>query len=493
MTEMTRYRPKMTQPGHDTWGPAAAGAALVFVATVVALGASSDQERMLGFALAGAVVAAALAGRPQWIGLGLVVTGATVFPSKATAFAAAGLRSDLVEVLGLAFLALAVVAWLAGPPTTRPASPFAGPVLLLLAAAVVGAIVGARHGATFGEVQGPLRTYFLYALCLPFAWFFATRVDRQRLAGWVVGLATLGSAAVVVNQAGVRLLSYAVSDEVVTLGVRADVARIRAPVTTLAVLALLIVVSRAAKGIGKVEVAQLAVLLTCLALSYTRSTWFATFVGVMLVVVARPGPRVALRGLRTALVVLAAGTGLYAVATLGGLGHAGQVVASRFGTSLNSRVVEDQSYQQRLDENAVAVDAVRRHPLTGVGLARPFGIDRVVYQNDPAPRLVTVPQLFVHNLVLMVWLQLGLLGVAALAWLVVRLLRVLASARAAGTELTAAGAAAAVAFLIQGLLQTTVQHRPTIIALGVALALATPAVAPVSELAPERERGHQNA
>ncbi|MEA3077455.1 MAG: O-Antigen ligase [Actinomycetota bacterium] len=485
---MTRYLPKMTQPSHDTQGSlakprtsagvgaGAGGAALVFVATVIALGAGNDQERMLGFALAGAVVAFALVGRPQWIGLALVVTGATVFPSKATAFAVAGLRSDLVEVLGLAFLALALMAWLAG--TRRPSSPFAGPVSLLLVAAVVGAIVGQRHGASLGEVQGPLRTYFLYGLCLPFAWFFATFVDRRRLADWIVGLGSLGSAAVVVHQAGVHILNYAVSDEVVTLGSRADVARIRAPVTTLAVLALLIVVARAAKGIGKLEVAEIAVLSTCLALSYTRSTWFATFVGIVLVVVARPGPRVPLRGLRTALVVLAAGTGLYAVATLGGLGHAGQVVASRFGTSLNSRVVEDQSYQQRLDENAVAVKAIRRNPVVGVGLARPFGVDRVVYVADPAPRLVTVPQLFVHNIVLMVWLQLGLLGVAALAWLVVRLLRTLATARVAGTELTVAGAAAAVAFLLQGLLQTTVQHRPTLIALGLALALATPVLAP---------------
>jgi O-antigen ligase len=522
VTELTRYLPKMTQPSHDTpgflaktdpsvhsapmaggtgrWVLAAAGAAVVFVATVIALGANTDQERMLGFALAGAAVAVALVGRPQWIGLALVVTGATVFPSKATAFAVAGLRSDLVEMLGLAFLALAVVAWLAGTPRPRPASPFAGPVLLLSVAAVVGAIVGARHGASFSEVQGPLRTYFLYGLCLPFAWFFATNVDRRRLADWIVGLGSLGAAAVVVHQAGVHILNYAVSDEVVTLGATADVARIRAPVTTLAVLALLIVVARAANGMGKLEVAQLAVLFTCLALSYTRSTWFATFVGVVLVVVARPGPRVPLRGLRTALVVLAAGTGLYAVATLGGLGHAGQVVASRFGTSLNSRVVEDQSYQQRLDENAIAVKAIKRNPIVGVGLARPFGVDRVVYVSDPAPRLVTVPQLFVHNIVLMVWLQLGLLGLAALAWLVVRLVRVLATARAAGTDLTVAGAAGAVAFLTQGMLQTTVQHRPTLIALGLALALATPAVEAarprsfwVPELTPGRELWHPKA
>jgi O-antigen ligase len=101
----------------------------------------------------------------------------------------------------------------------------------------------------------------------------------------------------------------------------------------------------------------------------------------------------------------------------------------------------------RLKLWAAAVAIIRDHPLWGIGLDQ-FGR---IYPDYIHPTLAATNERFTahpHNLILDVWLRLGVLGLVAMAWLVVRLLR---GAWVQRTVVQAGLAAAVVAALVHGM------------------------------------------
>ncbi len=101
----------------------------------------------------------------------------------------------------------------------------------------------------------------------------------------------------------------------------------------------------------------------------------------------------------------------------------------------------------RLKLWAAAVAIIRDHPLWGIGLDQ-FGR---IYPDYIHPTLAATNERFTahpHNLILDVWLRLGVLGLVAMTWLVVRLLR---GAWVQRTVVQAGLAAAVVAALVHGM------------------------------------------
>ncbi len=146
---------------------------------------------------------------------------------------------------------------------------------------------------------------------------------------------------------------------------------------------------------------------------------------------ARPVPAALLAALVGAAIVLIP-LGLIALASVAGLER-----LNPFG----------ETAEVRLKLWAAALAMIRDHPLLGIGLDQ-FGR---IYPDYIHPTLAATNERFTahpHNLVLDVWLRLGVLGMVAMAWLLVRLFR---QAWVQRTVVQAGLAAAMVAALVHGM------------------------------------------
>jgi O-antigen ligase len=328
-------------------------------------------------------------------------------------------------------------------------------------------------------VQGPLKTFLLYLLPLPLAAVFSDRAGRAELERWTIRLAMLGSAFLVVRVAtGQGVLSEdQATRTVISLTEQAAATRVRAPVLGLVFVATLLVVARIASAGWRLDRAvQLALFTAVLALSFNRSTWVPLIVCLLVLLRLRPGERVPGRGLATSAAAALVAPALFLAMGAGALGPTGRALHDRVASAGNPAVVQEASFDYRTTEYEAASRAITRSPLVGVGIARPFGVTRYHYLDRP-PRLVPVEQLYIHNGLLGTWLQLGLLGVAATLWLWFRVVRAARLRRTLETEdatRTLVGAVAVLGFALQSMLQTNLNHRPTIIALSIALVLADP-------------------
>jgi O-antigen ligase len=157
--------------------------------------------------------------------------------------------------------------------------------------------------------------------------------------------------------------------------------------------------------------------------------------------------------------------------------RARSAIVQRVVSTVRPDVLEESSYRDRADENRIALDALRRSPVFGVGLGQPYGARRAVYASAP-PRYEYEDRLFIHNGVLGIWLQLGVLGLAGFGWLGLTVLRYVRDAARSHDPARIRQVSAGVAILafgLQALLAIAITIRPTIVALSLALTLAAPA------------------
>jgi O-antigen ligase len=453
------------------------GAALA--AWVLSASAARGDRRMVGLALA-AACGLLIAARPVFVFLLTLILGATVLPAGSLQLTALGHVTDVVE---LAIFGLIAV-WLVDSGLGQRASvrtPFLLFVITLLAGVVMGTVVGSSRGSTGHDMFGYIKPWCYYALSLPLAVWFSSPDSRRRLHQFVVVICVVGSViTLVVVASGVHVpfvgtRPYAIG----TLGVQeAGIQRIRPDLVALLVLATLLVVGEiAVKGASAGRVLVLALFLLMQALTFTRSTWVPLVLCMAALGLLHPGRRRPLRGLTQGLAMAAVASVLIGGAAGGAFGHTGQAEARRLASVLTPRVLHEASYTDRETENTAAWRALSSHPLTGVGLAQPYGKQDVVYLPDP-PRLVLVQRPFLHNQYLYAWLQLGILGLLALLVLACTSVWCLVtSRRLANPEDAVRGVAAALAlvcFLFQFLLQTTILYPANILAVLTAMTLAAP-------------------
>ncbi len=450
--------------------------ALAAYVTWTLAGQTARGDNLLTSVLLAALAATAVVLRPAPVVLVILVLGASIYPGTVGAISLAGVRTDAVELLAYALVA----GWVlhASQRLLTHVSPLATPTALLVAAAFVGAAVGLSRGASRYLVQGNVKTYLLYLLVLPLTSFFATSAAKARLEKWVIGICTFGSLYVIVHLALGRPVPSDDPTAFNTLGVATAAQRARPAMLGLLLVATLLVLARsAAEGATRTRSVQLAMFTVVWAYSFTRIAWVALVVGGVFVLRLRPGTRDTMRMLRVLTATALLLPLLATAATTGHLGPSAVAVSRRVSSVLDPRIVEESSFEDRASENSDAIRALRRDPVVGVGVGNLYGAKREVY--DPYfRRNVLVDHPYAHNSYLYAYLQLGLLGMLALVFLAVRVVRVVRTGRRTATPNDAvrvvAGGGACLAIAVQALFQPQLLHRPSILALVVALALTDP-------------------
>jgi hypothetical protein len=204
-----------------------------------------------------------------------------------------------------------------------------------------------------------------------------------------------------------------------------------------------------------------------LVLSVRRAIWIDFAIAALVVVLL--SARVDRRVLVTA--VLAMSVAGVAFVTLTQSSPAYQERIGGIATVFSDDSSETNIRSRQIENEAVWRN-IREHPIVGIGLTAPY-LSNVQFQYQEAT--------YLHNNVLWIWLKFGILGVAALAWLVWRTARaalaqasaLVRSRRPTDAEAAVAAAAVMLGFFVASLTASflTASLRPPVIA-GVLLAVA---------------------
>lgn len=450
--------------------------AAVLTAVGIARFAAAGSWFVILFA-AGAVVAVpVLLVKPRWAIVALLLISGTLLSSRFGSFDVAGIRSDIPEVVLVGLIAGFILRHAINSEAPLPRLPrLAFAPVGLVAAAMVGATVALGRASSFGEVLGPTKTFLFWLLVLPIASELRSADDVDWLERVVLTIAIAAAGLVLVLAAvGIGIPSGEVTG-ITSLGVYSDATRYRPAALQLIFLASFLLAHRAStsgwsfpRGIG------MALLLLVQAISFNRSTWVALAACLTLYALFRPGPRKPVIGLATVLVLVSVAAVSLALAGTGVLGPAAETVALRARSVVDSSVFEERSQQLRNKESAVAIAAIQRSPLLGVGLNQPFGARAAYYSQAGGVRLYS-DTLLLHNTYLKLWLETGAAGMVALLVLALATLRVVRThmrtlpARM-GSRSFAAGLCL-LGFAMQAVYQTKLYHRPTLIAVSAALGL----------------------
>ena len=330
---------------------------------------------------------------------------AAIFPDAAAIYEPAAGGVVPIEVLTLLALVAVAIAVVRRRELLLP-EPLTLPLSLLAVAIVFGLTMGYFDGAPVGDVLAVLRK-LLNVLIFPLVVVNVVRTrDQLRLAVTIVVAlalikALLGVASVVggfgftsTESAGATtVLTYyeSTANWVLTLFVMGFVAALS---------------TRARMPWWAWTTAPLA--LASLLLSYRRSFWIGTSVGLVLVILlgsGRFGRRIVLP------LIVVVGVGL-ALTLSGHVVTEEQSPLIKRAQSLDpGKLQANKEDRYRIDERRNVLADIGDHPLTGVGIARgwheryPVSIERKGSRD------------YVHFVALWYWLHLGILGLAAYLWL----------------------------------------------------------------------------
>jgi hypothetical protein len=315
------------------------------------------------------------------------------------------LASDLVLILGLAWAAVA----LGRAQLDRRSRIVCVALLAFLALGAVQALHGLMQGRGISDVGAEYRVFLVLGgaamIALP---LLLEAGSRRRL---VRGMALLGLAL------GLWALIQWTVDipfaEAGDAGVREGILQTTAgrgqiqgglfsfPVATIMAAAVLVAGVVASRLVQALLACVVLLNLAGLLLTYERTFWVATVIGVLLVVAGSPS-RGRLRALfwgPLAIVVFFAVMSTVAPDTLG---------AARERLLSLGRYQSDNSLRYRLTESDRVLDEIEKRPLTGSGLAA------TIYWGRPWEDVPPDTHTFAHNGYLWVTWKLGLLGAALL-------------------------------------------------------------------------------
>jgi O-antigen ligase len=145
-------------------------------------------------------------------------------------------------------------------------------------------------------------------------------------------------------------------------------------------------------------------LLACLVLSYRRSFWIGSVLGILLILLL--GSSATGRRLLVPACLLVA----IAIWTLGSTGwqSSDSPIVQRATSLAPAKLEANVEDRYRLDERANVLGAIGQHPITGLGLYVPWSASsRPLSIEHPEGRM------YVHFAALWFWLKLGILGLAA--------------------------------------------------------------------------------
>jgi O-antigen ligase len=349
-----------------------------------------------------------LVGRPP-VALAAVLGAVVVVESDPVGLLPIGPRFYEPMAFGLTAPDLLLGALLAGVALelartrTRPQlpGPLTLPLLFLTAALAAGVVTGYFAGADPVE---------LYLICVRFAHLLLLPVLVVNVVRGTGALRTFAAGAAV-------LAGYKAVTGLAAIGAGAGFSVEGGTITfyepTANWLLLMLILAGAAAWVGKVQLPAwvwtlLPLALGALLLSYRRSFWVAAAFALVLVLVVASRQR-----LRTALAILAVGLFLAVVGTsaVGSTDQLPSPIVERAESLRPDRITSDSGDRYRIDEQRNVIEEIRRHPVTGLGLAVPWAVRHPLAQEHDRK--------YTHVVVLWFWLKLGLLGVAAYAWLMV--------------------------------------------------------------------------
>lgn len=348
---------------------------------------------------------------------------------------------------------------------------FAKPVLLITAAATVAAAIGYARGAALTDVSQS------YRAVLTILGYFVIRdayAGRSRQLGNVLmGVTGLGAAVVlfgIVTHS--RLLqSGTARDYVVTGTSTAAVDRVDSPVLRLVSVVLVLVLStEMLRSKRLVRLLLMAVFVVVEAFSFTRSTWAPLLLVSVLAGALQSGR---ITSLARRVVVLAALAAIaLGAAHAGALGSFGHTVYARAASIVNPKTVTESSFTARSNEDDLATAAISGSPFIGEGIGVSFGA-YTNNSNSAAGTEVYVPQLFIHNTYLGIWVWLGFLGIVGFAYLAWRITAVSARlwrSHGPGAVSPLAVALGLLCLGVQSTFQTNLYYPPAAVALVAGLA-----------------------
>jgi len=280
----------------------------------------------------------------------------------------------------------------------RVPRPLAIPLMLLLLAMISGAVVGHAAGVGLRAVV-VAENVLAYLLLLPVA--IANLELERRQVIWCIG--GLGGLAIVKAVLGlIEILGhYGQSVEgTATLTYYEPAANWLIMVALFGVLALVMARARPPAWV----LLSSLLLLASLVLSYRRSFWIATVLGLLLVVLlgtTSPGRRLLVPvGLLLAVSIWLLGSISFQ--------SSGSPIARRVASLSPAKLEANVQDRYRLDERANVLGAIGQHPITGLGLMIPWAATfRPLSVEHPEGRQ------YVHFAALWFWLKLGILGLLA--------------------------------------------------------------------------------
>ena len=276
------------------------------------------------------------------------------------------------------------------------------PLTLLVLAMMAGAITGHAAGASTRFVLAS-EDVLAYLLAMPLV-VANINVDREQLR-WLLG----GAVALAIVKAVLGLIEVASGHgqtvEGTTLTYYEPTANWIVMIALLAIFAA--VLARARPPLWMLLGAPL--LLASLLLSYRRSFWIATVLGVLLVLLLGTSPLGRRMLLPVGLLVA------LAIWLLGSTSFQSQSpIVKRVSSLQSSRVEANVEDRYRIDERANVLSEIDRHPITGLGMTIPWEATA-----RPLPVEHEGGRLYVHFAALWFWLKLGILGLLAYVAIIV--------------------------------------------------------------------------
>jgi hypothetical protein len=369
--------------------------------------------------------------RPELGVLGVLAYTSTVVKEEVMPLVPVGAGSLHLSDVLLAWL-LAVLAWrvLVSRTLRLVPTPLDVPILLLVGVSVVSTLWGAAEGAVpFRTGVRDLRPMLYYLLFFPAVHLVRGPEAAARL--WLgvlvlAGLTALSSLLQAAVGPDLALLPGRVED-LYTAGTTHDgIVRAIPPGSSLMLLALVLTGTALAWGGGGADTRRKLALLGLLALglilTYTRMLWVAAalaLIGAWLVVGGERRARLSRRLLTGAALGAAVVVGVLLAAPDSGAARALGATLERFATLFDASVyARGDRDVSTFEERAVDIEYALPHllppSLIGIGLGAPFRpclpIDSDAECANPT---------YVHNGPVAVLLKLGVVGLGALAWLVI--------------------------------------------------------------------------
>jgi O-antigen ligase len=275
--------------------------------------------------------------------------------------------------------------------------PLALGLVLLALGMVEGAVTGHAAGVSTRAVLLS-ENVLVYLLLLPLT---VANLDIPRR---TVGLLLAGLVALAIVKAGFGLIEvlghYGQSIEgTSTLTYYEPAANWLIMIALLAVFAAVLLRARAPAWM----LVGAPLLVASLVLSYRRSFWIATVLGLLLVLLLGSSPVGRRMLVPTALAVA------LAILLLGSIHFQGQAPIVKRVESLNPTSISTNAQDRyRLDERANVLGEIRRHPIAGLGIKVPWEatVQPLSVEHEEGRQ-------YVHFAALWFWLKLGILGLLA--------------------------------------------------------------------------------